>query len=59
MPEVEEPEITISISGVPPELVRKIDRLAEAEDRSRSAFIRRELEQAIERRKRENAALAK
>lgn len=50
MPESE--DVTITISGLPKELLKKIDELADADDRSRSAFVRRELEKAIEERDR-------
>ena len=42
---------TIAISGVSDELLKEIDKLAEAEDRSRSSFVRKELEQILALRK--------
>lgn len=51
----EEKEVTVTVSGVPETLVEDIDRMAAQEDRSRSAFIRREMEQVVERRKAKEA----
>jgi len=48
-------EISITVSGIPVELVEEIDRFAAEEDRSRSSFIRRELEQSVDRRKAKEA----
>lgn len=48
MPQEEEAVQTITISGVSEELIEQIDKLAAKEDRTRSSFVRRVLEQAIE-----------
>jgi predicted transcriptional regulator len=45
--ETEEDLITVTISGVSAELLQKIDRLAEKEDRSRSNFLRLKLEEIV------------
>lgn len=46
----------IVISGVPTELVREIDEMAEREDRTRAAFVRRVLMEAIARRRSQKKA---
>jgi metal-responsive CopG/Arc/MetJ family transcriptional regulator len=43
----EEELVQITISSLPPDLLEKIDRLAKAERRSRSAFIVSRLERAV------------
>jgi metal-responsive CopG/Arc/MetJ family transcriptional regulator len=54
MPDSE--DVTITISGVPEELLKKIDALAEEDDRSRSALVRRILEKAVEQREKQERA---
>jgi predicted transcriptional regulator len=42
--------ITVTINGIPADLLRKIDDLAKKDDRSRSSFLRLELEDIVERK---------
>lgn len=51
MPETTTEEKTITISGVPADLLAEIDKAARADGRNRSQFIRRELEKLMREEK--------
>lgn len=55
MPDIEE-EIQIVIPGVPKSLVDEIDKLAAGEDRKRSSYVRKLLQEIVASKRREQKA---